>query len=126
MHLARPPAGHFFTPSTFALINATASFNSFRSAALCLRSAIILNDDKDPVISRKGSTMVHHPVRSSRIASIGYDARSAILEIRFLNRTLLQYQPVPARIYNDFLLVVSKGRFYDGVIKGKFKERRIY
>ncbi|MDR9890455.1 KTSC domain-containing protein [Pseudenterobacter timonensis] len=70
--------------------------------------------------------MVHHPVRSSRIASIGYDARSAILEIRFLDRTLLQYQPVPARIYNDFLLVVSKGRFYDGVIKGKFKERRIY
>ncbi|MEX9254441.1 KTSC domain-containing protein [Pseudenterobacter timonensis] len=70
--------------------------------------------------------MVHHPVRSSRIASIGYDVRSATLEIRFLDRTMLQYSPVPARIYNDFLLVVSKGRFYDGVIKGKFKERRIY
>ncbi|MGE9804619.1 KTSC domain-containing protein, partial [Escherichia coli] len=37
----------------------------------------------------------------------------------------LQYQQVPARIFRDFLIVVSKGRFYDGVIKGKFPEIKI-
>ncbi|HDR2159413.1 TPA: KTSC domain-containing protein [Enterobacter cancerogenus] len=70
--------------------------------------------------------MTHHPVRSSRIASIAYDERSAILEIRFHNRTAFQYQRVPARIFRDFLTVVSKGRFYDGVVKGKFKEVKVY
>ena len=35
-----------------------------------------------------------------------------------------RYLGVPPRIFRDFLQVVSKGRFYDGVIKGKFTERR--
>ncbi|MGY5367952.1 KTSC domain-containing protein [Enterobacter oligotrophicus] len=69
--------------------------------------------------------MVHHPVKSSRIASIAYDEQSATLEVRFRDRTTLQYQRVPARIFSDFLSVVSKGRFYDGVVKGKFKEIRV-
>jgi len=90
------------------------------------RSPLLL-DDKSPVLCCKGQIiMVHHPVRSSRIASIGYDERSATLEIRFLDRRTLRYQQVPVRIYNDFLQVVSKGRFYDGVVKGKFKEITVY
>ncbi|MDA8499960.1 MULTISPECIES: KTSC domain-containing protein [unclassified Citrobacter] len=69
--------------------------------------------------------MNHHPVKSSRIASVGYDESSRTLEIRFHQLTTLQYQHVPARIFQDFLSVVSKGRFYDGVIKGKFPEIKI-
>ncbi|MDM2842856.1 KTSC domain-containing protein [Citrobacter sp. Cpo090] len=69
--------------------------------------------------------MNHHPVKSSRIASVGYDESSRTLEIRFHQLATLQYQQVPARIFRDFLLVVSKGRFYDGVIKGKFPEIKI-
>ena len=69
--------------------------------------------------------MNHHPVKSSRIASVGYDESSRTLEIRFHQLATLQYQQVPARIFRDFLSVVSKGRFYDGVIKGKFPEIKI-
>lgn len=69
--------------------------------------------------------MNHHPVKSSRIASVGYDESSRTLEIRFHQLSTLQYQQVPARIFRDFLIVVSKGRFYDGVIKGKFPEIKI-
>ncbi|OPW98952.1 KTSC domain-containing protein [Citrobacter sp. A316] len=69
--------------------------------------------------------MNHHPVKSSRIASVGYDESSRTLEIRFHQLVTLQYQQVPARIFRDFLIVVSKGRFYDGVIKGKFPEIKI-
>lgn len=69
--------------------------------------------------------MNHHPVKSSRIASVGYDESSRTLEIRFHQLTTLQYQHVPAHIFQDFLSVVSKGRFYDGVIKGKFPEIKI-
>ncbi|MEL0553092.1 MULTISPECIES: KTSC domain-containing protein [Enterobacteriaceae] len=68
--------------------------------------------------------MHHHPVRSSRIASVAYDDASGTLEIRFHDRSTLQYENVPARLFQNFLQVVSKGRFYDGVIKGKFTERR--
>lgn len=69
--------------------------------------------------------MQHHPVKSSRIASIAYDELSSTLEICFRDRSTLQFHGVPARIFRDFLIVVSKGRFYDGVIKGKFPQRRI-
>lgn len=69
--------------------------------------------------------MNHHPVKSSRIASVGYDESSHTLEIRFRQLATLQYQHVPARIFRDFLSVVSKGRFYDGVIRGKFPEIKI-
>ncbi|MEH0014539.1 KTSC domain-containing protein [Citrobacter portucalensis] len=55
--------------------------------------------------------MNHHPVKSSRIASVGYDESSCTLEIRFHQLATLQYQQVPARIFRDFLIVVSKGRF---------------
>ncbi|MDM2942275.1 KTSC domain-containing protein [Citrobacter sp. Cm038] len=69
--------------------------------------------------------MNHHPVKSSRIASVGYDESSFTLEIRFHQMGTLQYQHVPVRVFRDFLTVVSKGRFYDGVIKGKFPEIKI-
>lgn len=70
--------------------------------------------------------MHHHPVKSSRIASVGYDETSRTLEILFHHTdAVLQYHDVPARIFHNFLSVVSKGRFYDGVIKGKFPERKL-
>ena len=68
--------------------------------------------------------MHHHPVKSSRIISVAYDDASATLEICFYHQPPLQYTGVPPRIFRDFLQVVSKGRFYDGVIKGKFTEHK--
>ncbi|WP_312946977.1 KTSC domain-containing protein [Superficieibacter sp.] len=69
--------------------------------------------------------MEHHPVKSSRIASIAYDDKTATLEICFRDSGTFQYRGVPARIFRDFLSVVSKGRFFDGVIKGKYPERKL-
>ncbi|HCM7670609.1 TPA: KTSC domain-containing protein [Klebsiella quasipneumoniae subsp. similipneumoniae] len=68
--------------------------------------------------------MHHHPVKSSRIISVAYDDASATLEICFYHQPPLQYTGVPPRIFRDFLQVVSKSRFYDGVIKGKFPEHK--
>ena len=69
--------------------------------------------------------MNHHAVKSSRIASIAYDKFNQTLEVRFRDHSTWQYQSVPVRIFNDFLNVVAKGRFYDGVVKGKFKAKKI-
>jgi hypothetical protein len=46
--------------------------------------------------------MDHHPVKSSRIASIAYDEASGILEIRFHDDSTLRYEKVPERIYRLF------------------------
>lgn len=69
--------------------------------------------------------MQHHTVTSSRIVSIGYDSRSHTLEIRFHDKSIYQYLNVPERVFTVFLTVVSKGRYYDGVIKGKFPARKV-
>ncbi|MBG6245012.1 KTSC domain-containing protein [Candidatus Symbiopectobacterium sp. 'North America'] len=66
--------------------------------------------------------MLRHSVTSSRIRAIGYDLDKRILEIAFHNGEIYQYLDVPERIYKKYIsdAVVSKGRFFDGVIKGKF------
>ncbi|WLI77467.1 KTSC domain-containing protein [Kosakonia sp. H02] len=69
--------------------------------------------------------MHHHSVNSSRIASVGYDNRSRTLEICFRDKSIYQYHGVPERVFSVFLTVVSKGRFYDGVVKGKYPEKRV-
>lgn len=69
--------------------------------------------------------MHHHAVTSSRIASIGYDNHSCTLEICFHDNSVYQYQNVPERVFTVFLTVVSKGRYYDGVVKGKFPEKKV-
>ncbi|AEF45842.1 hypothetical protein SerAS12_2722 [Serratia sp. AS12] len=68
--------------------------------------------------------MQRQPVSSSRIISIGYDENAQVLEIQFRDAGIYQYIGVPNRIYQDFVAVVSKGRFYDGVIKGKYLCRK--
>ncbi|MDX5630679.1 MULTISPECIES: KTSC domain-containing protein [unclassified Brenneria] len=66
-------------------------------------------------------------VSSSRIRSIGYDPEKRILEIEFINKDIYQYIGVPVRTHGKFIsaAVVSKGRFFDGVIKDKFLCRKI-
>lgn len=69
--------------------------------------------------------MIQHPVTSSRIATIGYDPATAELEIVFKEGMIYRYRGVPEHLFRTFLGVVSKGRFYDGVIRDKFPHIRI-
>jgi hypothetical protein len=84
-----------------------------------------MDDRPSPRRVVKDTRMRHHPVKSSRIASIGYDERTNTLEVRFNDKSALQYHGVPERIFTVFLTVVSKGRYYDGVVKGKFPEQKV-
>ncbi|MBK4716256.1 MULTISPECIES: KTSC domain-containing protein [Tenebrionibacter/Tenebrionicola group] len=69
--------------------------------------------------------MIRHPVTSSRIANIGYNPSTTELEVTFREGSIYRYRGVPERLFYTFLTVVSKGRFYDGVIYNKFPEKRI-
>ncbi len=69
--------------------------------------------------------MQRQDVSSSRIKSIGYDVKQKTLEIEFFGLGIYQYVGVPAKTYETFLTVKSRGRFYDGVIKDKFLCRKM-
>ena len=69
--------------------------------------------------------MQRQNVSSSRIKSIGYDAKQKTLEIEFFSSGIYQYVGVTSKTYETFLSVKSKGRFFDGVIKDKFLCRKI-
>jgi hypothetical protein len=57
-------------------------------------------------------------VSSSMIASIGYLARSRMLEIEFVSGSIYRYLDVGQETYDDFLEARSKGTFFNAHIKG--------
>lgn len=79
------------------------------------------------VLTAEDKTLHRQSVSSSRIHSIGYDPEKRVLEIQFHKKGTYQYIDVPERIYKDFIstTVLSKGRFFDGVIKDKFLCRKM-
>ncbi|HEJ8431433.1 TPA: KTSC domain-containing protein [Klebsiella oxytoca] len=64
-------------------------------------------------------------VISSRIKSIIYYSSEKVLEVAFVGSVTYQYIKVSGKTHNDFLMAKSKGRFFEGVIKGKYLCRKI-
>ena len=66
----------------------------------------------------KGVMMNRTIVRSSNIASVGYE--NGTLEIAFVNGGVYQYLNVLEQIYQGLMTAASKGRyFYDHIKKRK-------
>jgi len=63
-------------------------------------------------------------VVSSRIKSISYFSSEKVLEVDFVDSVTYQFIKVSEKTHNDFLTAKSKGRFFDGVIKGKYLCRK--
>ena len=59
------------------------------------------------------------PVRSSNLASVGYDEISQTLEVEFTNNTVYQYFDVPTSEYHGLMGATSKGHYFDVNIKKK-------
>jgi hypothetical protein len=57
------------------------------------------------------------PVQSSNLASVGYDADSATLEVEFHHGGVYQYFGVPLDTYNSLMLAGSKGSYFDQAVK---------
>lgn len=56
-------------------------------------------------------------VRSSNLASIGYDESSEILEIEFLNGGIYQYLNVPVDVYEELMNAKSHGTYFSANIR---------
>ena len=56
-------------------------------------------------------------VDSTTMRSVGYEAKSRILEIEFDSGAVYQYLGVPTRIYDDLMRAESKGRYFNNEIR---------
>lgn len=61
--------------------------------------------------------MKRQSVKSSNLASIGYDAASEILEVEFNHGGVYQYSDVPENIYEELMNASSHGQYFDENIK---------
>lgn len=70
--------------------------------------------------------MDRQPVHSSMIASIGYDAETATLEIEFSNGgPVWQYYNFPDYQWNEFLYAGSHGKYFHAYIKDAYRGQRV-
>lgn len=58
-----------------------------------------------------------HPVESSAVAGIGYDAEAEKAYVKYLGGGLYAYEGVPADVFEELADAKSKGTFVNAVIK---------
>lgn len=63
-------------------------------------------------------------VKSSNIASIGYDPDAEVLEVEFKDGAVYQYDDVPKRLHLKLMKTKSPGKVLYAEIKGKFNSSR--
>lgn len=64
-------------------------------------------------------------VTSSMIASIGYDADGAVLEIEFTTGDIYQYQGVPADVHAGLMQAESHGRYFNEHVREIFPHLKV-
>ncbi len=60
-------------------------------------------------------------VESDVIHAIGYDPEIHLLEIIFNDGRIYQYRNVPVQVYEGLMQAESKGRYFQGNIRGEFQ-----
>lgn len=61
--------------------------------------------------------MKREQVKSSNLASIGYDADSEILEIEFKHGGIYQYSNLPFDVYDELINADSHGEYFSANIR---------
>ena len=65
--------------------------------------------------------MERESVKSSNLASIGYDEENNILEIEFNHGGIYQYSNVPYYVYEELMNASSHGTFFSANIRNNKK-----
>jgi KTSC domain len=69
--------------------------------------------------------MKRQSVKSSNIASVGYDKKTSTLEIEFHHGGVYQYYHVPEQTYNSFMSANSKGQYFYIYIKENYQYKKV-
>jgi len=65
------------------------------------------------------------PVDSSDIVSVGYDAKSGVLEVEFSGNRVYRYRNVEPDIYHHFMRADSYGQYFFANINGRYRYERV-
>jgi len=76
-------------------------------------------------VDAQSNFIERQPVRSSDLASVGYDSGRRFLEIEFRSGGVYRYLEVPAEIHAQLLAAESKGRFFAARIRDRFHHERV-
>ena len=69
--------------------------------------------------------MEHTKLKSSNVASAGYDPATKRLEVIFTSGGHYQFSDVPQDVYDSFLKAESFGRFFQANVRGKYPHKRL-
>ncbi|MAZ72344.1 MAG: KTSC domain-containing protein [Flavobacteriaceae bacterium] len=69
--------------------------------------------------------MERQAVRSSNLASIGYDPSSQILEVEFHGGRLYEFYDVPASEYRALMNASSHGKYFNANIKNNYNFKEL-
>ena len=64
-------------------------------------------------------------VESATLATVGYDETQELLQLEFGSRAVYLYFGVPLAVYEALLDAPSKGRYFNGTIRGRYPYRQI-
>jgi hypothetical protein len=64
-------------------------------------------------------------VESTTIATVGYDEALSLLQLEFCSGAVYLYFCVPAAVYLALLDAPSKGRYFNGIIRGRYPYRQV-
>ncbi|HYK05411.1 MAG TPA: KTSC domain-containing protein [Thermoanaerobaculia bacterium] len=64
-------------------------------------------------------------IASSVIYSVGYDDEKQILEVEFGLRRVYRFSKVPRKEYEALMSAPSAGRYFNTVIRKKFRGRKV-
>ena len=59
-------------------------------------------------------------VESTTLVAIGYDETREFLELEFRSHAVYRYFGVPGSVYEALMAAPSKGRYFNGTIRGHF------
>ncbi len=59
-------------------------------------------------------------VESTTMVAIGYDETREILQLEFCSHSVYRYFGVPVSVYEALVAASSKGKYFNGTIRGHF------
>lgn len=64
-------------------------------------------------------------VKSSDIASVGYDRGARILEVEFVRGSVYQYVNVGENVYNELMSADSLGNYFNTHIRDQYQNTKV-
>jgi hypothetical protein len=70
-------------------------------------------------------TKIYNEVQSSNIVRTEYDTQNETMIVEFKNGSRFEYEKVPHKVYSQFRLAESQGKFFSTSISRGYKYKKI-